>query len=121
MVKKKVIVDYRNVPEAVLQLLAEKYPYGYKKAVIKFQNAKGETVSAVPVETEEVSYLVKVSTQLKSMVDKIEVDEDDIDDMGLEDVEVASDGENFGEKEFDEEEDDVGYEDEPIDEEGDDE
>lgn len=108
MAKKKVIVDYKNVPEEVLQLLAEKYPHGYNKAIIKFQNAKNETVSAVPIETEDTSYLVKVSTQLQSMVDNIDVD--DFDDLGLEDVSGSNSKGGFADEEFgDDDEDDTGY------------
>lgn len=103
MSKKKVIVDYKNVPDEVLQLLAEKYPHGYNKAIIKFQNAKGETVSAVPIETEDTSYLVKVSTQLQTMVDNIDVD--DFDDLGLDDVVAPSKG-AFADSEFDDGDDD---------------
>ncbi|MCO5247678.1 MAG: hypothetical protein M9887_01840 [Chitinophagales bacterium] len=78
--KKKIIVDYKNVPDDVLQLLAEKYPHGYKKAIIKFKNLKGEMVSAVPIETDDTSYLVKVSIQLQTMVDNFDLEEDD--DLG---------------------------------------
>ena len=98
MATKKVIVDYKNVPEEVLQMLAEKYPHGYNKAIIKFQNAKKETVSAVPIETDEISFLVKVSTQLQNMVDKIDVD--DFDDLVIEDVGKSSSKANFGDDEF---------------------
>lgn len=105
MSKKKVIVDYKNVPDEVLQLLAEKYPHGYNKAIIKFQNAKGETVSAVPIETEDTSYLVKVSTQLQTMVDNIDVD--DFDDLGLDDVVAPTKG-AFADSEFDDGDDDGG-------------
>lgn len=110
MTKKKMIVDYKNVPEEVLQLLAEKYPHGYQKAIIKFKNAKGETVSAVPIETEEISYLVKVSVQLRDMVDNFEFDdfdeeeEDDIDsdygqddslDANMDEIENMADDSDF--------------------------
>lgn len=82
MIKKKVILDYKNVPDEVLQLLAEKYPHGYQKAIIKYKNAKGETVSAVPIEAEEISYLVKVSVQLQNMVENVDIDDfDDFDDI----------------------------------------
>ncbi|HNF48867.1 MAG TPA: hypothetical protein PLF48_05765, partial [Chitinophagales bacterium] len=74
-VKRKVIVDYKNVPDEVLRALYEKYPHGYNKAIIRFMNAKKEMVSAVPIELEDVSYLVKVSTQLQKMVDDYDEDE----------------------------------------------
>ena len=72
---KKVIVDYKNVPDEVLKALSEKYPHGYNKAIIQFTNAKKELVSAVPIELGEFSYLVKVSTQLQKMVDDYDEDE----------------------------------------------
>ncbi len=109
MIKKKVIVDYKNVPEEVLQLLAEKYPHGYNKAIIKFQNAKGETVSAVPIETDETSYLVKVSTQLQNMVNNVDVD--DFDDLPIEDVAGSGSSKgSFADDEFgNDDEEDSGY------------
>ncbi len=75
--KRKVIVDYKNVPEEVLMALSEKYPHGYNRGIIKFTNAKNEVVSAVPIELGDTSYLVKVSTQLQKMVDNVDLDEDD--------------------------------------------
>lgn len=101
MIKKRMILDYKNVPDEVLQLLAEKYPHGYQKAIIKYKNAKGETVSAVPIETDEISYLVKVSIQLKNMVANVDLDDfDDLDsisdfdgqDESLDDSMAAIDG-----------------------------
>ncbi len=107
MAMKKVIVDYKNVPEEVLQMLAEKYPHGYNKAIVKFKNAKGEMVSAVPIETEEISYLVKVSTQLQSMVDNVDVD--DFDDIVLDDAGGASSKANFADEDFDDDDEDDGF------------
>lgn len=82
MIKKRVIVDYKNVPEEVLHALADKYPHGYTKAIIRFTNAKNEMVSAVPIELNDIAYLVKVSTQLQKMVD--DFDFDDLDVLGIE-------------------------------------
>jgi hypothetical protein len=92
VITKRVIVDYKNVPDEVLQALSAKYPHGFGKDIITFKNAKGELVTAVPIEMNETMYLVKVSTQLQNMVDNYEDDEfselipSDI-DVDLEDVE----------------------------------
>lgn len=102
MTKRKVIVDYKNVPDEVLQKLAEKYPHGYNKAIIKFQNAKGETVSVVPIETDDTSYLVKVSTQLQKMVNDVDVD--DFDDLPIDNEPSGKSA--FGDDEFDSNDDD---------------
>ncbi|MBI9035771.1 MAG: hypothetical protein JEZ03_15020 [Bacteroidales bacterium] len=89
--KKRVIVDYKTLPQEILEKLAMNYPNGFNGGVIKFKNSKGDTISAVPVETEDTYYMVKVSVQLRQMVDDVELDEDDdVDD----DVELPEDTED---------------------------
>lgn len=113
MIKRRVIVDYKNVPDEVLQKLAEKYPHGYTKAIIRFTNSKNELVSAVPIEVGDTAYLVKVSTQLQKMVDDYELD--DLDDLGIEPGGTAPKDAFVGDDEFgvDDDEDDgrTGYDD----------
>lgn len=79
MEKKRVIVDYRNITQEQLEMLTSKYPYGFDDFVIKFKNAKGETVSAVPLETEDTKYLVKVSIELERKVEAFLDDEENLD------------------------------------------
>lgn len=76
MEKKRVIVDYKNITTDLLEMLTTKYPYGFDDFVVKFKNAKGETVSAVPLETEDTKFLVKVSVELERRVEAFLDDED---------------------------------------------
>ncbi|MBI1317223.1 hypothetical protein GC167_10280 [bacterium] len=69
MEKRRVIVDYRNITQELLELLTTTYPYGYDDAVVRFKNAKGELVSSVPLETDDTRYLVKVSMELDRKVE----------------------------------------------------
>lgn len=78
-VKRNVIVDYKSCPTEVLELLQQKYPYGFNKDLIKFQNAKSDTISGVRIEHDNVNYLVKVSVRLKEMVQDIDLEDDDMD------------------------------------------
>ena len=74
---KRVIVDYAKLTNEILTLLVEKFPDGYDDSdVIRFKNAKNETVGAVEVRTEDTIYLVKVSTKLADRIENY--DEDDI-------------------------------------------
>ncbi len=72
------IADFSNVPDEVMNLMAEQYPNGYENQIIKFPNSKGEQISAVRVETKDTIYLVKVSSQLKQMFDDMDIDELDL-------------------------------------------
>ena len=73
---KRVIVDYNKLTNEILSMLVEKYPDGYTDTdVIRFKNAKNETVDALEVRTEDTIYLVKVSTRLADTMENF--DEDD--------------------------------------------
>lgn len=78
MEKKRIIVDYKNITNKLLSLLVETYPNGYEDHIIKFKNAKNEWVSAVPLETDEAKYLVKVGVELDKRVEAFTLlDEED--------------------------------------------
>ncbi|WP_421751457.1 hypothetical protein [Croceimicrobium sp.] len=89
--KRRVIVDYKNVTNEILDLFTDRYPYGYDDGdIIRFKNAKGEMVKAVPFETADTKYLVKVSVQMDQQIEAfLEDDDDDNDDVG--DGETAAD------------------------------
>ncbi len=75
--KKRVIVDYKTLPENILEGIANKYPYGYEtEDIIKFKNAKGDLISAIRFETDTTIYMVKVSTQLKDMMKEYDTEEE---------------------------------------------
>lgn len=58
--KKRVIKKYEQIDPTVLKLVHEAYPYGFEENLISFQSPKGELELALPFETEEVSYLIKM-------------------------------------------------------------
>ncbi|WP_396163577.1 DNA primase [Flavobacterium sp.] len=102
---KRVIVDYAKLTNEILTLLVEKFPDGYDDSdIIRFKNAKNETIEAVEVRTTDTIFLVKVSTKLSDRIENY--DEDDI----IED-EVAVD-KIVGLKELDIEDDEEEEEDE---------
>lgn len=93
---KRVIVDYAKLTNEILTLLVEKFPEGYDDSnIIRFKNAKNETIEAVEVRTEDTIYLVKVSTKLADRIENFE-DDDMVDEPGddldaLKDLEIADD------------------------------
>ena len=73
---KRVIVDYSKLTGEILNLLVEKFPDGYDDSnIVRFKNAKGETIEAVEVRTVDTIFLVKISTKLSDRI--INFDEDD--------------------------------------------
>jgi DNA-directed RNA polymerase subunit delta len=104
--KKRVIVDYKTLPENILEGIATKYPYGYGESdIIKFRNAKGDLISAIRFETDETIYMVKVSTQLKDMMKEYDL-EDDFSSSSSSDEDSFGSGFDGVKVEEDEEEDD---------------
>ena len=67
---KRVIVDYEKLTTEVLDLLVEKFPNGYDyNDIMTFQNAKGETIKAVEVRTDDTIYLVKIGMKLEQKME----------------------------------------------------
>lgn len=119
---KRVIVDYAKLTNEILTLLVEKFPDGYDDTdIIRFKNAKNETVEAVEVRTEDTIYLVKVSTKLADRIENYDEDDDelvDMEDIPSEDLEKIKhpkpkkvknegdeDDDDFDEDDFDEDDD----------------
>lgn len=88
MDKKRIIVDYKNINPALMAVLTDTYPNGYddyEDDIITYKNAAGETVSAIPLETEDTKYLFKISRELKNKVEAYIEDMDDEDSSSNED------------------------------------
>jgi len=123
---KRVIVDYAKLTNEILTLLVEKFPDGYDDSdIIRFKNAKNETVEAVEVRTEDTIYLVKVSTKLADRIENFEEDDldmdlvatapiKDIEDDTMSEDEEEDDSYSKDRPEFDDEDED-GDSNEPID------
>ena len=82
---KRVIVDYAKLTTDILDMLVEKYPDGYDYSdVISFKNAKGETIKAVEVNTEDTVFLVKISSKLEQTMEDYAEDEDSFEEEDFE-------------------------------------
>ena len=77
--KPRVVKDYDKLDESVLEQIKLAYPHGFKLNLINFKNAQGDTVSALPFETDDRYYLVRMT--VKQAARFIEED-DDYDDDG---------------------------------------
>ena len=101
MSKPRVVKDYDKLEESVQQQIKLHYPKGFEDHLVKFQNKEGHTVSALPFETDEKYYLIRM-TILEAQ--EIIEDDEDYDDDGFlredarEEYEENLDGEGLEEE-----------------------
>jgi len=72
--KRNVIKDYKTMTPELMALLVAAYPEGFEYDTVYFTNAKGEKVEAVPLETEDTKYLIKVSTSLEKQFEAFDLE-----------------------------------------------
>ena len=77
--KPRVIKDYDKLSEEIKEQIKFVYPDGFSHHLIKFTNKDGKRVSALPFETDEKYYLVRMTVE--KAIEIIEEDED-YDDKG---------------------------------------
>lgn len=80
MTKPRVIKDYDKLTEEIQVQIKLNYPRGFRGNLITFKNIKGEFVSALPFETDEKYYLVRMT---KAKAVQIIEDDDDYNDLGM--------------------------------------
>lgn len=74
--KKKIITSYSRLSDELVELFLETYLNGFSHAIMPIQKPNGETIYTVRLETEEISYLVKVDVK----IDEYSDDDDDTND-----------------------------------------
>jgi hypothetical protein len=77
--KKRIVKDYENLPEEIISRVKAEYPYGFADNLVSFTNKEGKRVSALPFETDEIYYLIRMTQQEAR---EIVADDDDYDDEG---------------------------------------
>lgn len=116
--KPRIAKDYDKLPEELIARIKMEYPYGFEDNLITYTDAKGNKVSALPFETDDTYYLIRMTRMEAKRIIAEDEDYDDEgnlrDDFVVDEVEGEEDGTSA-----DEEEEDT-YGDEPADEGGDD-
>lgn len=105
--KLRVIQDYPKLSKDIQEQIKLVYPDGYSEYLIEYTNPKGELVTALPFETHDKIYMVRMS---RSIAESLVLDDDDFNDNGVlkssvkeeyedkhSDVDYLSENENYGE------------------------
>ena len=111
MSKLRVIQDYEKLPVEIQEQIKLVFPEGFSNHLIEFKNRHGELVSALPFETDEKVYMVRMSVK---QAEQIINDDDDYDDDGYlkdnvkekyqdeySDIDYLSENENYNDEDDD--------------------
>lgn len=79
MAKKRIVKDYEDLPEEVINQVKMEYPEGFSQNLITYKNSEGKIVSALPFDTEAVYYLIRMTEE---EAERIIEEDDDYDDEG---------------------------------------
>ena len=98
MAKKRVVKDYDALSEDITRLVKQKYPSGYAESLVTYSDKDGKKVSALPFETDDTYYLIRMTILEAKRIVK---EDEDFDDEGqlkeeIADVEVEVDDEFDG-------------------------
>lgn len=78
--KPRVIKDYDALDKNIQEQIKLMYPFGFSQHLITYTNKEGLLVSALPFETDEKYYLVRMTLkEARKIVD----DDEDFDDDGV--------------------------------------
>lgn len=113
--KKRVVKNYDALPEDIIRLVKQQYPSGYEQHLISYSDAQGKKVSALPFETDDIYYLIRMTVLEAKRIVK---DDEDFDDEGhlikepVPDADIDVDSEFDGQGEDDDDDDAGGMDDE---------
>lgn len=109
--KPRVVKDYDRLEDGIQEQIKLTYPRGFSKHLVRFTNREGKLVSALPFETDEKYYLVRMTIEeAKDIIRQDDdYDEDGVlkDDVMEEYQEKHTDLDEIPSEEMDEEDDDM--------------
>ncbi|MEL7589112.1 MAG: hypothetical protein AAGU19_20540 [Prolixibacteraceae bacterium] len=116
--KPRIIKDYEKLEESIKEQIKLVYPNGFSQHLITFTNKDGLLVSALPFETDEKYYLVRMTSQ--EAIDIISEDDDYDDEGTLKDESREAYEDKYADLDYvpdniEEEEDDSSYDDDDDD------
>ena len=100
MAKKRVVKDYDALPEDIVRLVKMKYPTGYADHLVSYNDKEGKKVSALPFETDDTYYLIRMTIlEAKRLVkEDVDYDEEGVLREDFADVEVDEEFDGEGEE-----------------------
>lgn len=76
--KPKLVKDWDKMPKEIVAAIKAEYPNGFSHKLINYTTPKGEKVLALPYDTDDIAYLVRVTVMESKNVFKDDDDDDDV-------------------------------------------
>jgi hypothetical protein len=77
LAKKRIVKNYDALPADIVEQIKEKYPSGYAESLVTYTDQEGKRVSALPFETDDAYYLIRMTIIEAKRLAKDEEDYDD--------------------------------------------
>jgi len=93
---RNVIISYNKIDDSLKLELIKKYPDGFSNYLRRYPKPNGESFFAVPLDVEDMNYLIKVEVKVDNLItdddfDKHFGDISEVDSKVIGDVEVDND------------------------------
>lgn len=75
--KVRVIQDFEKVSQEIQEQIKLVYPEGFSQHLIEFKNKDNQTVFALPFETDDKIYMIRMSVKMAIQIIEDDVDYDD--------------------------------------------
>ncbi len=62
--KRRIVTSFQNLTPELQAEVKEKYPLGFTDAMMRIDKPNGDFFYAVPFETDEIAYLVKINVKI---------------------------------------------------------
>ncbi len=91
MAKKHIVTSYHNLSAELQDAVKGKYPLGFTDSMMRVEKPNGDFFYAVPFETDEVAYLVKIDVKIDDSSQDDDKDYYDDEIKGADDIQGGDD------------------------------
>lgn len=84
MNKPRIVKDYEKLDSSTQEMIKLAHPYGFEDHLVSFTNSEGRKVSALPFETDEKYYLVRMTIAEAQIIIEEDLDYDEDGNLTIE-------------------------------------
>jgi hypothetical protein len=92
--KKRVVKDFDKLPKDIQAAVRAEFPNGFTHKLIQYGGPKGEKIQALPFETDDTIYLVRMNIMEARAIQRDDDDSDEVgavrDDLNLDELDLET-------------------------------